>query len=420
MNNQQFPIVPFGKYKDRPVTDLLNDPEYLNWCKKQSWFEKYTIIYNICVNQTIQTNNINACTPEHNKLQNKFLDKKFQLDFINIIYPHTYNNIKQLVDSPDFKLYFKNQSYKFEHSVKNSRTKFEEDFNWNVTFYYRGEQKIILQPDDEYELIIKEKYREEYYLELNKQYDMIIDKFNEENMKRNKNYRSELNNYTKGLLLKQPSKPLEPVLNEIMDINGNICRKYRWSAYCTNCELFKKNHAESHEKIFETTYEEHMKNIFINIFNGFRIDIHRENNKFNIIFIVGENINIFCELKTQLGEDYPNVLRKMKLQKKLTIKNQNIFGYCKYEFCLIIENLNLITTTTEELITIFNQSKIKIFFIDRTKIYDTTSEKNKLIKHLKDKNNENDKLIKHLKDKIIQLEFYVIDMIDKSINGKKT
>ena len=71
MDIQPLPLVPFGKYKDKSVTELLADKNYVDWLKKQSWFSEKGPIYNIVVNQTINTTN-NSKTPEHNKLQNLF------------------------------------------------------------------------------------------------------------------------------------------------------------------------------------------------------------------------------------------------------------------------------------------------------------------------------------------------------------
>ena len=76
MDSQSLPLVPFGKYKGQPITTLLKDTEYLEWCKQQEVLKKYPIVYNICVNQTITTNNQNSKTPEHNKLQNMFLKRR--------------------------------------------------------------------------------------------------------------------------------------------------------------------------------------------------------------------------------------------------------------------------------------------------------------------------------------------------------
>lgn len=108
MSTQSLPIVPFGKYKGKPVTDLLADPKYLEWCKQQSWFEKYQVVYNICVNQTISSNDTNSKTPAHNKLQNLFLRKE---------------NVKKLVK----------QFYTGMNTATScSRCVFESSYNWDV------------------------------------------------------------------------------------------------------------------------------------------------------------------------------------------------------------------------------------------------------------------------------------------------
>ena len=82
MEEQLLPIVPFGKYKDKSVLELLADEKYVEWLKQQSWFSNQKQIYNIVVYQTIPTTN-NSKTPEHNKLQNLFLDKSNQHKLIS-------------------------------------------------------------------------------------------------------------------------------------------------------------------------------------------------------------------------------------------------------------------------------------------------------------------------------------------------
>ncbi len=110
---QSLPIVPFGKYKGRPITDFLNDTKYVEWCKQQEWFRKFPIVYNICVNQTITTNNPNTKTPEHNKIQNMFLEKE------NI------GKITRAIFKTGFK-YKKNIDYDY------ARSEFEGEYNWDV------------------------------------------------------------------------------------------------------------------------------------------------------------------------------------------------------------------------------------------------------------------------------------------------
>ena len=70
----ELPIVTFGKYKDKSVVELLADTNYVEWLTQQAWFSKHTTIYNIVVHQTIPASG-NSKTPEHNRLQNMFLDE---------------------------------------------------------------------------------------------------------------------------------------------------------------------------------------------------------------------------------------------------------------------------------------------------------------------------------------------------------
>lgn len=112
MDTQSLPLVPFGKYKGQPITTLMNDTKYLEWCKQQEWFQKFPIVYNICVNETITTSNQNSKTPEHNKLQNLFLENK---------------NVEKII-----KLMNKKFKYKKNIDYYNATVEFEGLFNWDV------------------------------------------------------------------------------------------------------------------------------------------------------------------------------------------------------------------------------------------------------------------------------------------------
>ena len=41
-------IVSFGKYKNQPLSEMLNDKVYINWCKQQKWFKK-TDVYPLII-----------------------------------------------------------------------------------------------------------------------------------------------------------------------------------------------------------------------------------------------------------------------------------------------------------------------------------------------------------------------------------
>jgi hypothetical protein len=119
------PIVTFGKYKGRPVTDMLADTKYVEWCKQQEFFKNHTTIYNICVNQTIGSQP--SKTPEHNRMQNLFLDNKRVAQFYTYIYTHQPHIVRypQCVIS-----YFK---LEVENSKHNSAI-FEGYYNWDIIF----------------------------------------------------------------------------------------------------------------------------------------------------------------------------------------------------------------------------------------------------------------------------------------------
>jgi len=129
MDTQSLPLVPFGKYKGQPITTLMNDTKYLEWCKQQEWFQKFPIVYNICVNQTITTNNSNSKTPEHNKLQNLFLEKENIEKLWNIIINKYCKSNRHIP--------LKFNSYKIE---------FEGRFNWDCIFVFDNYTQCLNGP----------------------------------------------------------------------------------------------------------------------------------------------------------------------------------------------------------------------------------------------------------------------------------
>jgi hypothetical protein len=78
MNNME--LIPFGKYKGQPLEAIKHDKQYLDWLSTQDWFrEKYANVY-----QQIIVNNFTepADTPEHNKMQAKFLNEDYSLNIL--------------------------------------------------------------------------------------------------------------------------------------------------------------------------------------------------------------------------------------------------------------------------------------------------------------------------------------------------
>lgn len=77
MQNQ---IIPFGKYKGKPLDVLLADQQYLTWLSGQPWVkEKYPIIQTLIINNFGEPDE----TPEHNAFQAAFFDENVVCAFLN-------------------------------------------------------------------------------------------------------------------------------------------------------------------------------------------------------------------------------------------------------------------------------------------------------------------------------------------------
>lgn len=67
-------VVPFGKYRGKPVEALAEDRQYCEWLVGQEWFRsRYTAIHTLIINNFGTA----AETPEHNALQARFTDKEW-------------------------------------------------------------------------------------------------------------------------------------------------------------------------------------------------------------------------------------------------------------------------------------------------------------------------------------------------------
>lgn len=83
MNITDEPIMPFGKYKNQPISVLASDPQYCDWLASQDWFRsKHNDFYTIIINNFQKPED----TPEHNKLQAKFTDSCFVAKFVRCVF----------------------------------------------------------------------------------------------------------------------------------------------------------------------------------------------------------------------------------------------------------------------------------------------------------------------------------------------
>lgn len=82
-------LVEFGRYAGQPVRNLVADKGYLNWCIKKGMDKRYNSLkqYNILINGR----DTDIPTPDHNRLQNFFLERKTQEALINIFPPDVHH-----------------------------------------------------------------------------------------------------------------------------------------------------------------------------------------------------------------------------------------------------------------------------------------------------------------------------------------
>jgi len=159
MSDEELPVVRFGKYKDQSVLELMKDTSYVEWLKLQPWFAKHPI-FNIVVNQTLST--VQSKTPEHNKLQNKFLDKKnVQIFLSKICGGQNWSSVNKMFNDENFIKYFgKQQSLpQYVPCTDDTTIMFEDKFNWDVTIAYTDFESVNLTPLLKIDPLLMEQYK---------------------------------------------------------------------------------------------------------------------------------------------------------------------------------------------------------------------------------------------------------------------
>lgn len=299
MDTNSLPLVTFGKYKNKSVLDLIADKKYVEWLKQQSWFQNNQI-YNIVVHQSLTSNTQTSNTPEHNKLQNMFLDENNQIKLFSksLLFEKIKVNYKKLemlfIDEDIIKCFDINTTQQFPHNLGTHSVIFEDKCNWDLALFYKTKRKrFIITSNLENELIDREKYDIEHK-------DLIVE---HKNIIDTSNYDFHYDKHRRNYY-------------------NDIIKKYV-NNYYYDYNLSRKN------------------------INQYEIEID----------IPAENWVLYCELKPTLSDDYPGVLRKLKNQIALTkTPNQNL------NVLLLIGNFTSTSTTREELIKIFKQSNIQIIF----------------------------------------------------------
>ena len=388
MDIPNLPTVPFGKYKGQPVTKLLEDKGYADWLKKQDWFLKNNTspIYNIVINQTITTNN--SKTPEHNRLQNLFLDKNNQQKLLYYLFnKYAQSNINKinniLQDENIIRCFGKSNIPEFDNKSDKISIMFEYKFNWDLFISYSPIQRFEITSIPEIEMFDKEQYKKEYYIQENEKYNnniLLLNRFKEEFIK----FDIEYDKIKNKECIRSRKDALEDntiIQNLYQNINDtNELRNLYWW-YCLNNftsdkinEIIEK-YKDKYEEKFKDKYEEKFNDHYIKYKLEYYSDIVKKYNvEFNyrrinknqlkiILDICSFYRNIYLELKPSLSDDYPCVLRKLQTQIELTKKDDD---YKRGSiFILLIESFTSKYTSKEQLITIFKQHNIRVIFTNK-------------------------------------------------------
>jgi hypothetical protein len=82
-------LIPFGKYKGQPIEAIRADKGYIDWLLSQDWFRtRYVNLHQTIVNNFGEPTE----TPEHNRLQARFLDRQFALAMLWLTGPRSVEN----------------------------------------------------------------------------------------------------------------------------------------------------------------------------------------------------------------------------------------------------------------------------------------------------------------------------------------
>lgn len=161
--NDEKTIMNFGKYKGKEIEEIICvDRKYIEWLMGQEWFKtKFEKTYNIVVNYFNPEKNEN--TPEHNKLQIRFLNKELPLKLTKKFYGDLYFDILR-------------ETFRYKEVIK--REKVGEikpisaeikDLNFEIggfDVYYRI--KLLFDFEDKKEILeegYEERYKENNYIE---------------------------------------------------------------------------------------------------------------------------------------------------------------------------------------------------------------------------------------------------------------
>lgn len=358
-------LITFGKYKGQPVEVLANDKKYTDWLMAQEWFRTgHVQLYNVIVNNFCEPSD----TPEHNRMQADFMKTEVKEKVIRQLFKEPEKLMKgykkriedcekkisdielQLAELQKEKEDYEIKEKEFSELEKNEHEEHKDEIEYleNKRTEYSKMCNNPWSMDDSYDSWKTSNYKQtklekEEYEEIQQKYNECWSKINklEEPEREYRNKKWETSSKIRDL--DSDIKTLNKKQSEVLD-----------EKECLN-ELYEKlkNNGFVIEK---TTFEVNGWDVYMHL--GFPY-----------------NANVFLELKPSIGDDYPSVLREMKVHKNYMSKNKDVIyeNYYSYYNCchcgrestkdyyiLVYKNLTTSTISENELAEYFNSCDFKV------------------------------------------------------------
>lgn len=403
MNNK---LVNFGKYKNQPIEIMLEDTGYCNWVLSQEDMKvKYAWVFQ-AIKNAIQLED----TPEHNALQNRFLNKDYCIKLGNYFFElnkEKYKNEEQI----NYTDYTKSDMIVKKEIIEELSKKLTKivlnKFVSLVPFFSINNLNENKEFDlKEYTKFYFEKYNlEEYFLYFTKMKNNYISRDKKEYEEKEKYLETVINKIKEDIFSQiQPLLSFKRIEEEgtysfYFSLNNKFFIKFdctieksRNYTFDISYETGKLDVEIFEMKIYEYNPNEALKKLIEDIENNNNTrnvgEPIFEKDNIDVIFTYYPSkksfdnklgINLKIELKPTISEDYPSILRKANKDKVNIV------------FC---DNINSTSSTIEEIKKIYKQHEVDLI---------TSSDLDTILLE----NKQNNSLEKYLKK---------IDSI--SINGK--
>lgn len=361
-------LITFGKYKGQPVEVLANDKKYTDWLMAQEWFRTgHVQLYNVIVNNFCEPSD----TPEHNRMQADFMKAEVKEKVL-----------RQLFKEPEKLMkYYGNRAKNYDEEISGIELQLAELQKEKEGYEIKEKEFSDLEKEehekhkDEIEYL-KNK-RTEYSEMCNSPWSMDV------------SYDSwKTSNYKQAKLEKEEYEEIQQKYNECWSKINKLEepeRKYRNKSWAFSCKIgdIDSSIKTLNERLSKTLRKKtHLDKLCENLKNN-RFMIEKttfEVNGWDVYIHLGfpYNANIFLELKPSVGDDYPSVLREMKVHKNYVSRNQDVvykdyynyyydYGRCSYGtvdtkdyHILVYKNLTTSTISESELAEYFNSCDFKV------------------------------------------------------------